>query len=267
MGLPSLAQTAIPAFLEYAQKQGLDLPFSDYESLKQLALEAAKAQFAGLGKSAQTVGIEVASLIIGVVVAVGLFAHPAFELDAPMPGNRRTMYSGIGKELAERFKMFYSSFSTVMGAQIAISIINTSLTSVFLFWNGYPYVIVIIGLTFLFGLLPIIGNLMSNSLIIGVGLTISPRLALIALVFLVVVHKLEYFLNSKIIGERIRNPMWLTLLGLLLGEKLMGLPGMILAPVALHYVKMECSRPIWTVGKPEETEEADDGPPAASPKS
>jgi predicted PurR-regulated permease PerM len=36
--------------------------------------------------------------------------------------------------------------------------------------------------------------------------------------------------------------MWLTLLGLLLGEKLMGIPGMILAPVLLHYIKVEASR-------------------------
>jgi predicted PurR-regulated permease PerM len=32
------------------------------------------------------------------------------------------------------------------------------------------------------------------------------------------------------------------LLGLLLGEKLMGIPGMILAPVLLHYIKVEASR-------------------------
>ena len=60
-------------------------------------------------------------------------------------------------------------------------------------------------LTFLCGLLPIIGNLMSNTLIIAVGFTISPKLALVALIFLVVIHKLEYFLNSKIIGDRIKN--------------------------------------------------------------
>ncbi|HZI32183.1 MAG TPA: hypothetical protein VFF11_07565, partial [Candidatus Binatia bacterium] len=53
---------------------------------------------------------------------------------------------------------------------------------------------------------------------------------------------LEYFLNSKIIGDRIKNPMWLTLLGLVLGEKLMGVPGMILAPVVLHYFKVEASQ-------------------------
>ena len=129
-----------------------------------------------------------------------------------------------------------------MGAQILISAVNTALTSVFLIWNGYPHLLVIIVLTFLLGMLPILGNLLSNTLIIGVGFTVSHRTAFLALVFLVAIHKLEYFLNSKIIGDRIRNPMWLTLLGLVLGERLMGIPGMILAPVLLHYVKAETSR-------------------------
>src|SRR5256886_2972897 len=101
---------------------------------------------------------------------------------------------------------------------------------------------VIIVLTFLCGLLPIIGNLMSNTLIVGVGFTLSPQMALFALIFLILIHKLEYFLNSKIIGDRIKNPMWLTLIGLVLGEKLMGIPGMILAPVVLHYIKVEASK-------------------------
>ena len=100
----------------------------------------------------------------------------------------------------------------------------------------------IIVLTFLCGLLPIIGNIISNTLIAGVAFTISPKMAVIALVYLVVIHKLEYFLNSKIIGDRIKTPMWLTLLGIVLGEKLMGIPGMILAPVVLHYIKVEASQ-------------------------
>jgi len=58
----------------------------------------------------------------------------------------------------------------------------------------------------------------------------------------VLIHKLEYFLNSQIIGSRIRQPMWLTLVGLIVGEYLMGIPGVILAPVVLHYIKVEASR-------------------------
>jgi predicted PurR-regulated permease PerM len=148
----------------------------------------------------------------------------------------------VVRELADRFETFYGSFSRVIGAQIIISAINTALTAVFLIWNDFPYTTVIIVLTFLCGLLPIIGNILSNTLIVGVGFTISPKMALVSLIFLMVIHKLEYFLNSKIIGDRIKNPMWLTLIGLILGEKLMGIPGMILAPVVLHYIKVEASR-------------------------
>jgi predicted PurR-regulated permease PerM len=129
-----------------------------------------------------------------------------------------------------------------MGAQILISAINTALTSVFVVWAGLPYDVLVIVVTFLCGLLPILGNLVSNTLIVGIAFTVSPKMAVTALIFLVVIHKLEYFLNSKIIGDRIKNPVWLTLLGLIVGERLMGIPGMILAPVLLHYIKVEVSR-------------------------
>ncbi|MDX6462054.1 MAG: hypothetical protein QOE55_5751, partial [Acidobacteriaceae bacterium] len=91
------------------------------------------------------------------------------------------------------------------------------------------------------GLLPIVGNIISNAVIVGVGFTLSSRTGVYALVFLVVIHKLEYFLNSKIVGKRINSPMWLTLIGLLVGERLMGIPGMILAPVVLHFINVEAS--------------------------
>ena len=181
-------------------------------------------------------------LIIGLVVAVSLFLNAKWEVENDPDTVKDSLYATVVRELAVRFEIFYGSFARVIGAQIIISILNTALTSGFLVWNGYPYAPVIMVLTFLCGLLPIIGNLISNTLIVAVGFTISPRMALVALIFLVVIHKLEYFPNSKIIGDRIKNPIWLTLIGLVIGEKLMGIPGMILAPVVLHYLKVEASR-------------------------
>jgi len=128
-----------------------------------------------------------------------------------------------------------------MGAQIIIAAINTVLTAVFLIVSGYPYAALLLCLVFLCGLLPIVGNLISNTVIVGVGFTMSPKMGLVALILLIIMHKLEYFLNSKIIGTRIDSPMWLTLIGLVIGERLMGIPGMILAPVVLHYIKLEAS--------------------------
>jgi len=159
------------------------------------------------------------------------------------PGQRPlNLYSLCCDQIALRFATLYQSFATVMGAQIIISAINTIFTSIFVFVVHLPHATVVIGLTFLFGLIPVIGNLISNTIIVGIAFTVSPKSALLALAFLVVIHKLEYFLNGQIVGHRIRNPLWLTLLALVLGEKLMGLPGMVLAPIILHYIKVEASR-------------------------
>jgi predicted PurR-regulated permease PerM len=186
--------------------------------------------------------VQLAAILIGIVVAVSLFINSRFDLAADKSAHSNNLYTLTAAEITKRFSILYESFATVMGAQIIISAINTALTAGFLFWNAFPYTKVLIGVTFLCGLLPIIGNIISNTLIVGVAFTISPRMALLALIFLVVLHKTEYFLNSKIIGDRIQNPMWLTLIGLVLGEKLMGIPGMILAPVILHYIKVEAKR-------------------------
>ena len=139
-----------------------------------------------------------------------------------------------------------------MGAQITISLINTALTAIFFLAVHMPHAPLLIAATFICGLVPIAGNLVSNTVIVFVALTVSLKLAIFGLLFLVVIHKLEYFLNSKIIGDRIRNPIWLTLIALIIGERLMGIPGLILAPVVLNYLRVE----MLTVEVPARREEA-----------
>ena len=239
---PRITETTIPAVVNFAEKQGIELPFTDLASLRQVALVEAREKFANIGRYARDAAFFLVYFVIGVVVALSLYINARLGLEDDPHTRRDSLYALSAREIAMRFVTFYRSFAIVMGAQILISIINTTLTAIFMVWAGFPYAPVLIACTFLCGLLPIIGNILSNTLITGVAFTISPRMALVALVFLVSIHKLEYFLNSKIIGDRIKNPMWLTLLGLLLGEKLMGIPGMILAPIVLHYIKVESSR-------------------------
>ena len=240
--LPKIAETTIPAVAEYAERQGIELPFTDYASLKTLAITEVQQDVANAGRHAREAAFKFVQLFIGLVVAASLFLNASWGSENEPGTARDSLYATVVRELSLRFQTFFRSFAKVIGAQIIISVINTTLTGAFSLWNGYPYVTVIMVLTFLCGLLPIVGNIISNTLIVFVAFTISPRMALVALIFLMVIHKLEYFLNSKIIGDRIKNPMWLTLIGLVLGEKLMGIPGLILAPVVLHYIKVEASR-------------------------
>ncbi len=84
-----------------------------------------------------------------------------------------------------------------------------------------------------------VGNLVSNAVIVVVSLSVSLGVATASLVFLIVVHKLEYFLNARIVGAQIRATPWELLLAMLLMEAAFGIPGLIAAPIYYAYLKDE----------------------------
>jgi len=240
--LPEIVETAIPIVVRYAEQWGIELPFTDIDSLRAIALESVRETLGHLGKYVKIATKEFVFLVVGVVVAVGIFLNPEFEAKRVQGRARPNLYTFYTGRIKERFAWFYKSFQAVMGAQIIIAAINAFLTALFVFGVGLRYAGLVVILTFVCGLLPIVGNLITNAIIIGIAFTMSPQLAGWALLFLVVIHKLEYFLNSRIIGGRIDHPMWLTLLALIIGERLMGISGIILAPVVLSWVKVEMKK-------------------------
>jgi predicted PurR-regulated permease PerM len=243
--LPEAAEHSIPSASAWAEAREIPLPFTDFESLKVLLINSLKEEAHYLSDVARLAGNTSTALVfvaIGIVAAISLFFNSQLDLYRRTHTTRNNLYSVLSKQISARFRDFYQSFATVMGAQITISLINTFLTTLFVVIVRLPYAPLVIAVTFLCGLLPIVGNLISNVIIVCLAFTISFKIALIALGFLVAIHKLEYFLNSKIIGDRIRNPIWLTLLALIIGERLMGIPGMVLAPVVLNYLRLELSK-------------------------
>jgi len=245
LALPDVADTSIPSASAWAQKRQIELPFTDFESMGAVVIDTLKQEahylrnVAHFARSTTTV---VVFALIGIVAAVSLFLKSGLDPYRSTHAVKNNLYSICSDEVSARFHDFYHSFATVMGAQIMISSINTILTAVFVVAVQLPYAPLAIAITFLCGLVPIVGNLVSNTIIVFLALTVSLKLAIGALVFLIVIHKLEYFLNSKIIGDRIRNPVWLTLIALIIGERLMGIPGLILAPVVLNYVRVDMSK-------------------------
>ena len=242
LALPNMADTSIPSANAWAQKRQIELPFTDFETLRQFVVNALGEEANYLRNVANVAKATTTNLvfsILGIIAAASLFFKTGLD---PYRGTHRVknnLYSICCDAVSRRFRDFYRSFATVMGAQITISLINTALTAIFLMAVRMPHAPLLIAVTFLCGLVPIVGNLVSNTIIVFVSLTVSLKLAIGALVFLIVIHKLEYLLNSKIIGDRIRNPVWLTLIALILGERLMGVPGLILAPVVLNYLRVE----------------------------
>jgi predicted PurR-regulated permease PerM len=242
LALPDVADTSIPSASAWAQRRQIELPFTDFESLRAVVIDTLQQEAHYLRNVAHFAGSTTAALvfsIIGIVAAGSLFFKADLDPHRATHPVKNNLYSICCDEVSTRFRDFYRSFATVMGAQMTISLINTALTGLFVVAVRMPHAPLLIAITFLCGLVPIVGNLVSNTIIVFVALTISLKLAIAALVSLVVIHKLEYFLNSKIIGDRIRNPAWLTLIALIIGERLMGIPGLILAPVVLNYLRVE----------------------------
>ncbi|WP_213879565.1 hypothetical protein [Pseudomonas sp. dw_358] len=151
----------------------------------------------------------------------------------------------LAAALFDRLRLLVRAFRNIVFAQIKIAALNTFFTAIFLAiilplcGIKLPLTKTLIVLTFLLGLLPVIGNLMSNTLITVVGLSLSIWVAVAALGYLIVIHKVEYFLNARIVGGQISAKSWELLLAMLIFEAAFGLPGVVAGPVYYAYLKSE----------------------------
>jgi len=147
--------------------------------------------------------------------------------------------------LVERAARLGDAFRRIVFAQVRISALNTLLTAIYLAvvlplaGIQLPLVKTMILICFLAGLLPVIGNLISNTVIVVVSLSLSLYAAIASLAFLIIIHKLEYFINARIVGTQIRASAWELLLAMLVMEAAFGLPGVVAAPIYYAYIKDE----------------------------
>ncbi|MDE2040529.1 MAG: AI-2E family transporter [Elusimicrobia bacterium] len=234
--MPLIASSVIPMLSKWAQAHGLELPFGNLQELHAVLLRVVK-------ENAKSITIEGGLLtksffyvLLAVFVAIGKFLP-----EAPAPARPPSLFSAVLEELRKRVGLFMNSYEKVLGAQVVISLANAAITAVFIALAGIPYIQFLTLSTFLLGVIPIVGNLAANLLIVGAALTQGPELALVALAFLFVSHKAQYLLVGRIIGSTLKTPMWAMLLGILAGEIVLGLPGIILAPALMHYAREELS--------------------------
>jgi predicted PurR-regulated permease PerM len=144
-----------------------------------------------------------------------------------------------------RASLLSEAFRRFVFAQLRIATINAIFTGIYLavvlpmMGIQLPLVKTLIALTFVIGLIPVLGNLISNSIIVIVSLSHSVAIAIGSLVYLVVIHKFEYFLNARIVGGQIRAYAWEILIAMILMEAVFGIVGVIAAPIYYAYLKLE----------------------------
>ncbi|WP_369926139.1 AI-2E family transporter [Xanthomonas sp. NCPPB 2632] len=206
------------------------------EALRYTAMDWARSHALDL----QLAGKEAARVLVHILI--GLILGAIVALSRTRPSHQVGPFAA---EMSLRSARLADAFHNIVFAQIKISLVNTVFTAIYLlgilplFGVHLPLTKTLIVVTFLVGLLPVIGNLMSNTAITIVGLSVSLYVGLGALVFLIVIHKLEYFLNARIVGGQIRARAWELLVAMLMFEAAFGLPGVVAAPIFYAYLKSE----------------------------
>jgi predicted PurR-regulated permease PerM len=208
---------------------------ADVEGLRSLLSEWLRGHAQEIGRATGEAGRTLAHIIIGIAIGAILALHSGTKAEQ----------RPLARALSERGRRFGDAFRQVMFAQARISAINTAATAVYLagilplFGVELPFKATLIGLTFVTGLLPVVGNLLSNSAIVIVSLAHSIYVAAASLVFLVVIHKGEYLLNARIVGSRIHARAWELLVAMVALEAAFGIGGLIAAPIYYAYIKGE----------------------------
>ena len=208
----------------------------DSATLRRTIAEWLRTNAGALQVAGRGIGRSLVHVLMGMVIGALLSMQKAAN-----PHERRPLTDLIARHAAA----LGAAFQRVVFAQFWISLINTFFTWLYLdvvlraFGVDLPLVKILVALTFIVGLLPIIGNLISNTAIVVVCLSQGVPLALTSLVYLVVIHKFEYFLNARIIGSHINARAWELLIAMLVMEAAFGITGLIAAPIVYAYFKEE----------------------------
>lgn len=222
-------RNSVPAWL-------IDYLPADADALRAAAVSWLKENAAFFQVAGTGFGRLLAYILLGMVIGALLSLKVARPQGRPRP---------LSASLARRARLLADAFRRVVFAQFWISTINTVLTAIFLLVVlplldiELPFTKTLILVTFIAGLVPIIGNVISNTVICIVGLSQSLFVALGVLLYLVLIHKLEYFLNAHIVGTHIRARAWELLIAMLVMEAAFGIAGLIAAPIYYAYIKQE----------------------------
>lgn len=185
-------------------------------------------------------GFGTAGLRASLLVYVGLV------VGALMVGTAASTSQGpLRSALRQRGADFMHAFRQIVVAQFWIALFNALCTAAFL-WIALPladvyipYSAALVGLTFVAGLIPIVGNLLCNGVLTIAGVSVSPGVGLACLLFLVAIHKFEYFINAKVVGRRTNTAAWELLTVMFIGEAIFGVAGLVAAPLYYAYAKRE----------------------------
>src|SRR6266480_7134302 len=117
LALPDVADTSIPSASAWAQRRQIELPFTDFESLRAVVIDTLKQEAHYLQNVAHFARSTTALLVftvIGIVAAGSLFLKTGLDPHRNAHAVKNNLYSICCDEVSARFRDFYGSFAAVM---------------------------------------------------------------------------------------------------------------------------------------------------------
>jgi len=219
--LPETVAELLPTTIEGLREQLVDMFGEHVQKISVVGIESFKV---------------FAHILLGMVVGGMAAVHHFMEHESVPP---------FISALRSRLRMLTTAFDKVVFAQVKISALNTAFTAIYLlfvlplFGVHLPMAPILVLLTFAVGMLPVVGNLVSNTVIVVISLGVSTGVGAASLLFLVLIHKAEYFMNARIVGHEVQATAWELLAAMLLLEAVFGIPGLVAAPVVYAWLKAE----------------------------
>lgn len=211
---------------------------TDAEEFKVIAQAWLKTHAQTLRAGSVWLGVGLVHVIMGGLLAILVFFRHVTQHDHANRGP-------LARHLVEKVDRLAHAFGRVAMAQVKISGVNTTLTALYLlvvlplFGIHVPFATTLVVITFLCGLIPVLGNLISNTVITILSMGVSIGTAVASLSYLIFIHKLEYLINSRIVGGETDSQAWEILLAIIIGETAFGVGGVVLAPIIYTFVKRD----------------------------
>ncbi|MCO6524066.1 MAG: AI-2E family transporter, partial [Candidatus Schmidhempelia sp.] len=179
-------------------------------------------------------------LIVGMIIGLIL----GYKENKRNIHDNQISQTSLTKALKTSLNRLVTVFQYVAISQVVIALFNTIMTTILLFiilptfGIHLPFSKSLVLATFVFGLIPIIGNLIVNVLIFLVAFTVSFTIAMVIIVYLILIHKMEYVLNAKIVGTKIHAGICELLIAMLFLETIFGVIGLVFAPIFYAFIKL-----------------------------
>lgn len=205
------------------------------EDIQEAIASAVAGQMSGIAGAGKTWAVGILFALVGWIIGLVMAnMEPPKKARGP-----------LGEALARRGAVFSDIFVQVVVGQSFVACANTFFAAIFMLiilpLAGYalPWTGALLAMTMILSMIPAAGNVVCNGVVAMVALTVGPGVAVASLVYLILVHKVEYFINARAVGRRVDSSIAEMLLAMFVLEALFGVSGLVAAPLYYAYFKSE----------------------------